>query len=52
MVIFRQKRKRMDSSLRIKLNRKQIYETNLVKLFGIRIDSKLEKPILTILQLN
>ena len=31
MVIFRQKRKRMDFNLRIKLHGKQIYETDLVK---------------------
>ena len=31
MFIFRPKRKRMDFNLRIKLNGKQIYETDLVK---------------------
>ena len=38
MVIFGTKRKGMDFNFKIKLNEKQLYETNLVNYLGIRID--------------
>ena len=41
MVLFRPKSKSMYFNLKIKLNRKQLYETNSVKHLGIRIDNKL-----------
>ena len=41
MVLFRPKRKSMDFTLKIKLNGKQLYDTNSVKYLGIRIDHKL-----------
>ena len=41
MVLFGPKRKSMDFNLRIKLNGKRLYETNIVKYLGISIDNKL-----------
>ena len=41
MVLFRPKRKSMNFTLKIKLNGKQLYDTNSVKYLGIRIDHKL-----------
>ena len=43
MVLFRLKRKSMDFNHKIKLNGKQLYETNSVKYLGIRIDNKLNR---------
>ena len=41
MVLFRPKRKSMDFSLKIRLNGKQLYETNSLKYLDIRIDNKI-----------
>ena len=45
MTLFRIKRKSMDFSLKLKLNGKQLYESNSLKYTGIRIGNKLlENP--------
>ena len=43
MALFRPKRKSMDINLKIKLNGKQLYETNSVKYLGISIYNKLNR---------
>ena len=41
LVIFKPKKKHMDSDLKIKLNVKRLYPTDSVKYLGVRIDNKL-----------
>ena len=38
LVIFKHQRKKIDSEVKIKLNRKQLYPTDSVKYLGIRTD--------------
>ena len=41
LVIFKHHRKKMDSLLKIKLSRKRLYPSKLVKYLGIKIDENL-----------
>ena len=41
MASFKHQRKKLDSEIKIKLNRKGLYPINSVKYLGIRIDKKL-----------
>ena len=41
LLIFKHQRKKLDSEVKIKLNRKQLYPTDSVKCFGIRVDKNL-----------
>ena len=41
LVIFKHQRKKIDSKVKIKLSRKQLYPTDSVKYLGIRIDENL-----------
>ena len=41
LVIFKHQRKKLDSEVKIKLNRKRLYPTDSVKYLGIRTDKKL-----------
>ena len=41
LVIFKHKRKKIDSELKIKLSRKQLYPTDSIKYLGIRIHEQL-----------
>ena len=41
LVIFKHQMKKLDSSIKIKLNRKRLYPSKLVKYLGINIDENL-----------
>ena len=41
LVIFKQQRKKLDSPIKIKLNRKRLYPFKSVKYLGIKIDENL-----------
>ena len=42
LVIFKHQRKKIDSEVKIKLSRKQLYPTDFLKYLGIRIDENLK----------
>ena len=43
LVIFRHQRKKLDTEIKTKLNRKRLYHSQSVRYFGIKIDQNLNR---------